>query len=177
MPSDTSGHSVIVVPVPELDDVVRERTARYDASYVSIDPGFTHAHITLLGPWLADPTPADLSAVGDVLAGVPPFDFELAAVREFPDGIVHLVPEPAEVFSRLTSRLWEAFPQTPPYEGRYRDLVPHLTLEHRSTGATISSVTRELGALLPVRARAQRVDLQWWANHDCHVRHTWQLGG
>jgi len=41
------------VPLPALDDVVRERTAFYDASFVSRDPGFAHAHITLLAPgWL-----------------------------------------------------------------------------------------------------------------------------
>lgn len=170
------GHSVIAVPVPALDDLVRARTARYDASYVSTDPAFTHAHITLLGPWLAEPTPDDLSAVAAVLAGEPPFAFELSDVRAFPDGIVHLVPEPAAPFCRLTARLAEAFPQTPPYEGRYLDLVPHLTLEHSSTGATAASVAREIGTRLPVRAVAEQVDLQWWANDDCHVRHTWRLG-
>ena len=175
--SDRSGHSVIAVPVPALDDVVRERTARYDASFLSADPAFIHAHITLLGPWLTDPTPDDLSVVAGVLATEPPFAFELAEVREFAGGIVHLVPEPTGPFTRLTARLAEIFPQTPPYEGRYPDLVPHLTLEHRSTGATTAGVQGELGARLPVRARAEQVHLQWWANHDCHVRHTWRLGG
>lgn len=174
--SSGGGHSVIAVPVPALDDIVRARTAHYDASYLSADPAFTHAHITLLGPWLPDPTPHDLAVVADVLADEEPFAFELSEVAEFPDGIVHLVPEPAAPFSRLTARLAEAFPHTLPYEGRYRDLVPHLTLEHTSTGATAASVGRELGARLPVRVRAERVDLQWWANHDCHVQHTWRLG-
>jgi len=50
------GNTVLAVPVPELDEVVRERTAFYDASFVSSDPGFTHAHITVLGPWVTEPS-------------------------------------------------------------------------------------------------------------------------
>lgn len=162
-----------MVPVPGLDDVVRERTARYDRSFVSKDPRFVHAHITLLGPWLADSTEEDLLVVADILSTERAFDFELAEVSEFEDGIVHLVPEPAQVFSRLTSRLAAEFPQTPPYGGRYANLVPHLTLEHRSTGATAEGLRIELGSRLPFRGRADRVDLQWWDNDDCHVMHSW----
>jgi hypothetical protein len=55
------GHSVLVVPVPELDEWIRARTAFYDASFVSADPGFVHAHITLLGPWLPRPAAEDLA--------------------------------------------------------------------------------------------------------------------
>lgn len=170
------GHSVIAVPVPGLDDVVRERTARYDASFVSSDPAFVHAHITLLGPWLDDPTEADLLAVAGVLADEPPFSFELDELDEFPDGTLHLVPAAAGPFARLTAGLARAFPQTSPYEGRFTDLVPHLTLDHRATGASVAGLRVELADLLPLRARADRVDLQWWANDDCHVRHTWELG-
>ncbi|HXH79442.1 2'-5' RNA ligase family protein [Nocardioides sp.] len=171
-----AGHSVIAVPVPDLDDVVRDRTIRYDSSYLSTDPAFVHAHITLLGPWLDAPTEEDLQTVAGVLATEPTFAFVLAEVREFADGIVHLVPEPRDPFARLTARLAESFPQTPPYSGRYLELVPHLTLEHRITGATAAGLRAELGSLLPLRAQADRVDLQWWANDDCHVRHTWRLG-
>lgn len=172
----SAGHSVIVVPVPGLDDVVRERTARYDPSFLSTDATFAHAHITLLGPWLEDPTEDDLLTVGGILAAEPPFAFALAEVGEFPDGNLHLVPEPAGPFRRLTTRLAEAFPQTPPYAGVHDGLVPHLTVEHRLTGATAAGLRSELSDRLPVRGQAERVDLQWWANHHCHVRHTWQLG-
>jgi 2'-5' RNA ligase len=172
----STGHSVLVVPVPGLDDFVRERTVRYDASFLSSDPAFVHAHITLLGPWLEQPTADDLRTVAEILAAEPPFAFELAEVGCFPDGNLHLVPQPHEPFGRLTASLAAAFPQTPPYEGRYARVVPHLTLEHSLTGATVTALEAELGDHLPVRARADRVDLQWWANDDCHVRHTWELG-
>ncbi|PUA80230.1 2'-5' RNA ligase family protein [Nocardioides currus] len=168
------GHSVIVVPVPELDAVVRDRTARYDDSYVSTDPAFVHAHITLLGPWLDEPTARDLETVERVLASEPAFDVRLATLGEFPDGILHLRPEPAAPLARMTSRLAEAFPQTPPYEGRYPEVVPHLTLDHRATGASVEGLGAELD--LPVTTRVDRVDLQWWANDDCRVLRTWRWG-
>ncbi|MCW2833719.1 MAG: hypothetical protein JWN68_1672 [Nocardioides sp.] len=160
----------------ELDDVIRDRTARYDSSFVSADPTFAHAHITLLGPWLDFPTHDDLLTVADVLASEAPFSFELDEVGEFGDGTLHLLPEPAGPFHRLITRLAASFPQTPPYAGRYADVVPHLTFEHRLTGASAAGIRSELGDRLPVRARAERVDLQWWANHDCHVQHSWRLG-
>ena len=170
------GHCVIAVPVPELDDIVRERTVRYDASFLSADPAFVHAHVTLLAPWINDPTLDDLLTVAGVLATEPPFAFALAEVGEFPGGTLYLVPEPSGPFTRLTARLAEAFPQIQPYDGLYAELVPHLTLEHRATGATTDSLRTELSGRLPVQTHADRVDLQWWANDDCHVRHRWRLG-
>ncbi|WP_246081931.1 2'-5' RNA ligase family protein [Nocardioides litoris] len=168
---------MLAVPVRELDGWVRERTERQDASFVSADPGFIHAHVTVLGPWLSAPTPADLAEVAEVVAAEPAFEVELAEVGEFPDGNLHLRPEPDGPFRRLTAALAVAFPATPPYAGRYAEVVPHLTLDHRLTGATVDSLRAELAEVLPVRSRVERVDLQWWANHDCHRRCTWPLGG
>jgi 2'-5' RNA ligase len=171
-----SGHSVLAVPVPELDAFVRERTARQDASFLGSHPEFVNAHVTLLGPWLAEPTDADLAAVAEIVAAQKAFDVVLGSVGAFPDGIINILPEPSDPFARLTAALVERFPQTPPYAGQFEVVVPHLTLDHHLTGATIASVTAELADLLPVRTRVERVDLQWWANDDCHVRETWRLG-
>ena len=78
------GHSVLVVPVPALDPFVRERTAFYDASFLSADPAFVNSHITLLGPWLPAPTEAELERVAQVLDAVPAFDFHARGVRRVP---------------------------------------------------------------------------------------------
>jgi 2'-5' RNA ligase len=171
----TTGHTVIAVAVPPLDDWVRERTARYDASFVSADPSFGQAHLTLLGPWLPAPTVADLEAVGAVLADVAPFVVRLAEVGEFAGGEVNAWPSPSLPFARLTAALADRFPETPPYGGAYSDLVPHVTLDHRATGATAASVRADLAGLLPVSFRVTEVQLQRWANHDTRVLHTWPL--
>lgn len=169
------GHSVLAVPVPEIEPFVRARWQHYDPSLVSRDPQFTHAHITLLAPYLEDPTEADLDKVAAVLTEAPAFDFELAEVAAFADGIIHLRPEPAAPFARLTARLWEAFPQCPPYGGRYDDVAPHLTLDLTSPAVTVASTQRLLGDLLPARCTADRVELHWYETGHCHVRRSWPL--
>lgn len=161
------------MPVPALDAYVREQTRRQDPSFLSTDPAFSNAHVTVLGPWLAHPTADDLAVVASIVDDQPAFGLSLTEVREFPDGLLYLTVEPAGPFERLTARVAAAFPATPPYGGRFAHPVPHLTVGHRLTGATVASLTRDLDDLLPVRTRAERLDLQWWANDDCHVRHSW----
>lgn len=172
-----TGHTVLAVPVPALDDVVRHRTAFYDASFVSDDADFVHAHITLLAPWLPAPTARDLETVGAIAAATSPTEVSLARVEAFADGgVIHLVPEPDEPFRKLTAALVAEFPQCPPYAGEFPDPVPHLTLDHPAGGATVADVESRLAGLLPVTFRLDRIDLQWWANHDCRRLHTWRLG-
>ncbi len=174
--SAPGGHSVIAVPVPEFEDYVRGRTAHYDASFLSSDAAFAHAHITLLGPWLAQPSQADLDTVARIMAAAEPFEVTLATIETFPDGLIYLRPEPDEPFRELTAALVDAFPRCPPYAGTFPNPVPHLTLDRRAEGITPQSVEHALRHLLPARLHVDRVDLQWWANHDCHVRESWKLG-
>lgn len=174
------GHSVLAVPVPALDGWVRERTRGHDPAWVSADPGFVHAHVTALGPWLAEPTDGDLDRVAELLSRVPAFDAELVDLAVFPDGLVHLRPEPVGAFGSLTSLLAEAYPQCPPYEGRYADVVPHLSLDQvGARGAvgpvTLEQVVAEVAPLLPVRTRVDRVDLQWWQAGGCRLLRSFHL--
>jgi hypothetical protein len=169
-------HTVIAFPVPELDAWVRERTQHYDASFVSADPDFVHAHITVLGPWLTEPTPSDLDRVAELVADVEPIDVTLGAVHAFPDGLLHLRPVPEDPIRELTARFAEEFPEHPPYAGVFPDPTPHLTLDQAAPGITPHTVSQRLGATLPLAVRLDRLDLQWWANDDCRLLHSWQLG-
>jgi 2'-5' RNA ligase len=172
----TSGHTVLAVPVPALEEVVRERTAFYDASFLSADPDFAHAHITLLAPWAERPTTAHVAEVAHITEAADPFDVQLAQVGEFPDGVLYLRPEPDGRLRELTSRLVAAFPCYPPYGGRYGDVIPHLTLDRRSATVTPATVHASVAHLLPLTVTIDRIDLQWWANHDCRRLHSWPLG-
>ncbi len=163
------------MPVPALDDVVRERTAFYDASFVSADPGFVHAHITLLAPWAERPSAADLARVADIAGAAGPFEVRLAQVCEFPDGVLYLRPQPDGRLRELTSRLMAAFPQFPPYGGQYGDVTPHLTMDRRSATVTPATVRASVRHLLPLTITIDRIDLQWWANHACRRLRTWPL--
>lgn len=177
-PAEVAGHSVLQVPVPALEPFVRARTEFYDPAYLSADPAYVHAHVTALGPFLPDPGAEDLALVAKVAASVEPFGFRLERLAAFPDGIIHLVPEPQEPFRELTARLVEAFPQCPPYEGRYgaRDLVPHLTLDLRSPSVSEDSTRALLGRLVPATCRAERLDLAWYRPGGCGLLRSWPLG-
>ncbi|GAA1904858.1 hypothetical protein GCM10009737_01920 [Nocardioides lentus] len=171
----SEGHHVLVVPVPRLEPYVVERTRHHDASFLSDDPGFVHAHITLLAPWLDAPTTCDLDVVARIVAAAPAFGFVLEDVRAFPDGTLHLPPSPSGPFAALTAELAAAFPSCPPYAGRHRP-VPHLTVDRISEGVTLAGTRRALGRLLPAVCRAERVALQWYANHGCRTVAEWELG-
>lgn len=174
---DSSAHSVLVIPVPELNDWVRARTAYYDASFLGHEATFVNAHITLLGPWLTTPTPRDLARVAEIAARTPAFDYVLTDLCTFPDGIAYLDPEPAAPFTALTDHLIATFPQCPPYGGAFGTVVPHLTVDQVRDEVTLESVRASLGGLIPTRSRATRIDLQWWENDNCHVMGSWELGG
>lgn len=169
------GHTVLVVPVPELEPFVRGRWLHYEPGWVSRDPAFTHAHVTALAPYLPEPTDADLAAVAAVAGATAPFDYDLLDVREFDNGCIHVPPVPAGPFAALTHALWAAFPQCPPYAGEY-DVAPHVTLDHRSETVSVTSTRALLEDLLPVRCRADRLELHWYQQGDCRVLADWKLG-
>jgi hypothetical protein len=171
----SQGHSVLVVPVPELEPYVVARTRHYDDSFLSTDPTFVHAHITLLAPWLPDPAADDLARVAKLAAATPPFDFVLSRLDVFAGGTIYLAPEPAAPFASLTAELVAAFPGCPPYAGSF-DAVPHLTVDHLLGGVTVEETRAALGDLVPARCRADRISLQWYANHGCRTLAEWRLG-
>ena len=173
------GHSVLLVPVPALEPFVRARSEHYDDDYVSTDPRFVHAHVTALSPFLqpADLAPGALACVAEIASATAPFDFRLAELAVFPNGIIHLLPEPSAPFEVLTGQLWEAFPECPPYAGEFGSVVPHLTLDALADDVTTESTRQLVGPHLPAYCRADRLDLAWYAPGDCRVLQSWQLGG
>lgn len=170
------GHTVLVVPVPELEPFVRSRWVHYEPGWVATDPAFTHAHITALAPYVRRPTAADLALVGRVAAATAPFDYELRDVTAFDTGWIVAAPEPAAPFAALTRALWKAFPQCPPYAGQF-DVAPHVTLDSISDTVSIASTRALIGDALPVRCRADRLELHWYEEGGCHVLADWKLTG
>jgi hypothetical protein len=172
-----TGHSVLQLPVPALEEWVRARTAHYDDGFVSTDPRFAHAHVTALGPFDPDPSPGTLARIADLAAGTAPVRVRLAELAQFPNGIIHVVPDPDDALRDLTARLVAAFPQWPPYGGEFGDdVVPHLTVDAASDEVSLSSTAGLLRGVLPVEVVLDRLQLAWWESGDCHVRHEWRLG-
>jgi len=173
-----TGHSVLQLPVPALESWVRERTAHHDAGFVSADPRFGHAHITALGPFAPAPSPADLETVATLAAGTPPIEARLADLAQFPNGIIHLVPDPDGSLRDLTARLVAAFPAWPPYGGEFgTDVQPHLTVDAASEHVDLASTAALLADVVPVDVVLDRLQLAWWETDRCHVMAEWPLGG
>ena len=168
---------MLQVPVPALEAFVRGRYRHYDPAYLGADPGHRHAHITALGPFL-EPARIDdrvRAEVAAIVVDLMPFDYVLDRVDTFPDGIIHLRADPEEPFRELTSRLAAAYPECPPYGGRYGDVVPHLTLDRRSATVTESSVLRAIGRDVPIPGSATRLDLAWYQPYRSRLLHSWHF--
>ncbi len=163
---------MLLVGVPELERWVRTRTSEQDASFVSSDPEFAHAHITVLAPF-----PGDGFAQAEAVASaVAPFDYSLAQVRAFPTGVIYLPPFPDAGFRALTDAARRAVPEVAPYWGLF-DPVPHLTLDRIGRGITRETTGAAVAGLLPVSCRAERLLLTWWESDGCRVLASYPLGG
>jgi 2'-5' RNA ligase len=123
-------HTLLAVPVPVADSLVRQLTARWEPSYRLGDAEDIQAHVTVLGPFIpCEEVDGQLHARLQALyAGVAPFSFRLTEVRVFSDTVVYLAPEPQDRFEELTARTVDAFPAYPPYGGKFDAVVPHMTL-------------------------------------------------
>lgn len=169
---DVTGHGVLLAPVPALEPWVRARTAFYDPSFVSRDPAFAHAHVTILAPFPLD----RLDAAARVAASTEPFDVMLKRVERFPDGLIHLAPEPVDALRALTDAARAELPEVEPYWGRIHDPSPHLTLDRESDAVSIESTRASLGAVIPCAVRVDRLLVTWWESDACRTVAAFRLG-
>lgn len=152
--------SALIVEVPEAEALVANWRIRHDPVASEGIP----AHITVLFPFVP---PEELGAVtletlAAVTASVVPFEYSLDSIEEFP-GAIWLRPDPDEPFRDLTQRVWTAFPEHPPYEGRFPDSQPHLTIVQTDSQEEQASLRTELNAEirehLPIRCAAAVLSL------------------
>jgi 2'-5' RNA ligase len=149
--------SALVVLVPEVESIVEGWRERLDPSSQLGVP----AHLTLLFPFVPphdidDTVRADLSRV---MAEVAAFDFALDAVGWFDDEVVWLRPSPAAPFAELTERIADRWPEYPPYEGAFDEVVHHLTIGDGADLELMRRAADDVQRHLPVRSRAREVHL------------------
>jgi hypothetical protein len=135
--------TALIVPVPEAEPQVGELRLAHDPSAAFGVP----AHVTILFPFL-DTGDLDEAALADLISGFPAFDFELDRVEQFPDGATWLRPAPSLPFVDLTAAVSQRWPEAPPYEGAFDEVIPHLTL---------SKTPIDVQLQLPITARAREV--------------------
>jgi len=170
-------HSVLQIPVPELESVVRPRLERRSPEEVPTDPDDVVAHITLLGPFvpLADLTDGVLDELDRFFADVTQFEFALTGIHEFPGGTVYLSPGPAAPFRHLTHELFRLFPEHPPYGGAFDDVVPHLSVPIPD-GEDAAALEFELRPRFPLTTYAREAVLFWWEAGRSHTVAAFSFG-
>ncbi|HTT87341.1 MAG TPA: 2'-5' RNA ligase family protein [Acidimicrobiales bacterium] len=149
--------TALVVCVPAADAVVGRTRRRLDpAAAQGLD-----AHVTVLYPFLPLPavSPAVLSRLGGLVGSTTAFEFALTELRWFDDRVLYIAPDPSEPFAELTARLWETFPDCPPYGGEFDETIPHLTVGEGAWPPRMRRAARRLRRHLPVRAVADEVRL------------------
>ena len=140
----------------ELESVYRESFPRAVAKGIPF-------HVTLLFPFMPRERVDDgvLARLRRIFATHERFAFALTRVETFP-GVVWMAPEPAEPFGALTRAIHAAFPDYPPYEGVYDDVIPHLTVAQDVPDDFYAAAEHALPAALPVK---QIVREAWLIGH------------
>jgi 2'-5' RNA ligase len=150
--------SALLIPAPEAETLVGSWRAVHDPSARRGVP----AHITLVVPWVPPEQikQEHLDELSELLADQEPFEYTLEKVCWFGERVLWLRPCPDAPFKRLTSLLSSHF-DTPPWQGEFADVVPHLTvgLAGYALGCTLSEAAEDLAPRLPLRCRATEVDV------------------
>jgi 2'-5' RNA ligase len=124
--------------------------------------------ITLLYPWIEDPSDADVEGLAAFFAQQRPFAFELTRVTEFPGAVVYAVPEPDAELRGLMRALWARYPETPPYGRPGDDPPPHATLARLDVPPprSLEGVRERVAPLLPGRFTADAATLMQEVERD-----------
>jgi 2'-5' RNA ligase len=154
--------TAIIVPVPAAEPVVGELRRQLDRAAAWGVP----AHVTVLYPFVG-PEQVDDGLVGritELTRAVPAFDCTFGRCGWFGDEVLWLAPEPDRPFRDLTAAFTATFPEHPPYGGEYPEVVPHLTVGHRSSAA-------------PAALRAAEADVTRWLPLTARIDHATLIAG
>jgi 2'-5' RNA ligase len=170
--------TALVVLVPEADDLVKPFRDRYDPSAANGMP----AHITLLSPFkpLDEVDEIVLRDLRRCFRRFAPIRFSLGSIRRFPTEVLYLAPEPDDPFRQLTLAIWEHFPKTPPYGGKWPDMVPHVSVAWLPDEQQLDGVTHDFTGVarekLPIQAIAAQVVLMDDSSGRWEIHATFGLG-
>lgn len=149
--------SAVLVTVPAAEAAVARHRERFDLAAQWGVP----AHVTVLYPFVP-PAAIDNAVLADLAraaAAVLQFRAEWRRTGWFGGDVLWLAPEPESSFRALTAAVWHAFPDHPPYEGRFDDVVPHLTIGHDAPFDDLRAAEREVVTRLPITMVVNAVQL------------------
>ena len=167
--------TALICRVPEAERYIARYRDRYDPSARRNVP----AHVTVLYPFMP-PDHVD-AGVRETLRGiahsVPSFEYRLAEVRRFPVAL-YLAPDPDDSYAALTAAVHQAFPEYPPFDGKFATVVPHVTVAHGDE-ALLCEIDVELRVALPsagVPARCHELVLIENSSGRWEQMHAFPLG-
>lgn len=164
--------------VPEAESVWGSYRAQHDPSAAMGMP----AHITVIWPFKhPDEIAADVMArIAAITATQPCFNVSFHQIAAFDKTALFLTPEPSWPFLQLTSAVWRAYPEFPPYGGIHAELIPHLTIGQFDDEQTFEQISTkvELTAkrALPLTALLTQLCLMEQIDGIWRRRHAFSLG-
>lgn len=166
--------TVILIPVKEAEPFVSNLRLKYDPSA----PHGIPAHITVLFPFIPPEKLKfeDLFKLKEILK-FSKFEFKLEKIMTFP-GVVFLEPTNKEKFIEITKKIWETFPDYPPFEGKFLpEINPHLTIGH-DLGSKFESCLAESMKIedkFPISASAEEILLLTSEKGEWTIQERFQL--
>ena len=137
-------------------------------------------HITLLYPFAAREQLTNflIAELHAFFATQAPFEFTLERIETFP-AVVYLAPEPSRPLGDCTDAIYARFPDWPPYEGAFAEVIPHATLAEDIDAAQVRpEIQRRLAPYLPRHYRIDAATLLEEFEPDCwRGRESFRLGG
>jgi 2'-5' RNA ligase len=150
--------TALIVPVMAAETAVREHRRHLDGACAwGVPP-----HVTVLFPFVepAVARQAETAArVREAIRDVGAFDCSFAQTSWFGQEVLWLAPDPAQPFRDLTSGVFGAFPDHPPYAGAHVESVPHLTVGERRLAdlAALHDAEKKVSAHLSFTTRIDTV--------------------
>lgn len=145
---------VMIVPPHELQAMAVPLLRRYAPDMLTRVP----AHLTVVYPFVAYDRLDDACAQLDqICASIVPFEVTLAGYAEFPC-VVYLPPRNPQPIKRLFHRIYQHFPQCPPYGGAFGDdMTPHLTVGEFETEEEKHAARSAMPRYAPITFRVTRL--------------------
>jgi 2'-5' RNA ligase len=152
MTTSRAGETILLIEVPRAQTLVR-------TAEVGIP-----AHVTVLYPFLPDERidRVVLADLAELVRENKAFAIGFESCGQFP-GVLYLEPSPAAKIRALTELVSARWPDFPPYEGKYADITPHLTVVYAKNQAELTQVEEVVRSSLPITSHVDAVSL--WV-HD-----------
>lgn len=153
--------TAVLFPVPVADPLLRAVGERFPGA---VRPGLP-AHLTVLHPFLPEVDEAVLAELAELVARRAPVRVEFTAdvaQRHLDEGFVPLRPEPDGPLRELTAELAARWGLRP-YDGRYGEPDPHVTIALDVTPQRAREIAEHVAGALPPPAL---LDEAWLVEFD-----------